>query len=428
MINFQLKNEECQNESLPEAPKPEKKKFKQKRMMEYENKLRLHSNPDKVFRYFATVQAVTDDDRANEVYMTPNDLIRSLTPGGDLQPSNLQLDQYKKIKTERKALRMNKKELSKIEATFQNLGGYINFEDYMFILMMLTTPRRNFEIAFRMFDLDGNGVVDSSEFEKVTETIMKGNTVVKRHRKKRQSNISAYFFGEDKSRSLSSEDFTKFQEELQKDILKMEYNLLERGDNDIAKMKDFGMMLIEHARMDPDKTKKIRKRLNKFYKKKKVKTVNEETGEEEVQFEQKEDPGIHFEEVHNFFNFIKSIHEIEIAFTFFAMAGKEVDEEMMTSIAKTVCGVDLKPELVEMIFLIFDEDGNGTLSHKEFIDVMKKRLIRGLDSKRELGVWNKFSALTVCGYEAFAPESVKVFAETVKSGMSQDGNASSFGD
>lgn len=69
---------------------------------------------------------------------------------------------------------MSKKELSKIEPTFQNLGGYINFEDYMFILMMLTTPRRNFEIAFRMFDLDGNGVVDSSEFEKVTETIMKG--------------------------------------------------------------------------------------------------------------------------------------------------------------------------------------------------------------------------------------------------------------
>ena len=50
----------------------------------------------------------------------------------------------------------------------------------------------------------------------------------------------------------------------------MEYDLLEKGENEIAKMKDFGMMLIEHARMDPDKTKKIRKRLNKFYKKKKV--------------------------------------------------------------------------------------------------------------------------------------------------------------
>ena len=45
----------------------------------------------------------------------------------------------------------------------------------MFLLMMLTTPRRNFEIAFRMFDLDGNGVVDAQEFDKVTETIMKGS-------------------------------------------------------------------------------------------------------------------------------------------------------------------------------------------------------------------------------------------------------------
>ena len=50
----------------------------------------------------------------------------------------------------------------------------------------------------------------------------------------------------------------------------MEYDLLGRGEDDLAKLKDFGMMLIEHARMDPDKSKKIRKRLNKFYKKKKA--------------------------------------------------------------------------------------------------------------------------------------------------------------
>ena len=48
-----------------------------------------------------------------------------------------------------------------------------------------------------MFDLDGNGVVDADEFDKVTEIIMKGTTVAKQHKtKKRQSNISRYFFGE----------------------------------------------------------------------------------------------------------------------------------------------------------------------------------------------------------------------------------------
>jgi len=40
------------------AAEPEKpKKFKIKRMQEYENKIRMHSQPDKVFRYFATVAA-----------------------------------------------------------------------------------------------------------------------------------------------------------------------------------------------------------------------------------------------------------------------------------------------------------------------------------------------------------------------------------
>ena len=56
----------------------------------------------------------------------------------------------------------------------------------MFILMLLTTPRRNFEIAFRMFDLDGNGVVDAQEFEKVSETIMRG--------KIRTAKLNRHFF------------------------------------------------------------------------------------------------------------------------------------------------------------------------------------------------------------------------------------------
>ena len=112
---------------------------------------------------------------------------------------------------------MTKRELGKLESTFRAFGGYINYEDYMFLLMLLTTPRRNFEIAFRMFDLDGNGVVDAQEFEKVSETIMRGKkffgnftvffinknilgtAVGKRHTKKKMSNISTYFFGEGKN-------------------------------------------------------------------------------------------------------------------------------------------------------------------------------------------------------------------------------------
>ena len=85
--------------------------------------------------------------------------------------------------------------------------------------------------------------------------------------------------------------------------------------------KNFANMLLTHARFDHDKARKTRKRVNKMYKKKKVKTLNEETGEEEVSYiPGLIDEGVSFEQVENFFSFIKNIHDVEIAFTFFAMA------------------------------------------------------------------------------------------------------------
>ena len=40
-------------------------------------------------------------------------------------------------------------------------GGLISFSDYVFLLTVLSTSRRHFEIAFKMFDLNGDGNVDA---------------------------------------------------------------------------------------------------------------------------------------------------------------------------------------------------------------------------------------------------------------------------
>lgn len=48
-------------------------------IIEYENRMRQYSTPDKVFRYFATLQAQHHDQ--HEVFMTPDDFLRSMTPG-----------------------------------------------------------------------------------------------------------------------------------------------------------------------------------------------------------------------------------------------------------------------------------------------------------------------------------------------------------
>lgn len=44
-----------------------------------------------------------------------------------------------------------------------------------------------------------------------------------------------------------------------------------------------------------------------------------------------------------------------------------------------VCsGHNLEPHLVHTVFQIFDDDGDGYLSYKEFIAIMRDRLHRGL--------------------------------------------------
>ena len=54
-------------------------------IIEYENRIRQYSTPDKVFRYFATLKIVHIGED-NEVFMTPEDFVRSLTPG-KIQPA-----------------------------------------------------------------------------------------------------------------------------------------------------------------------------------------------------------------------------------------------------------------------------------------------------------------------------------------------------
>lgn len=53
--------------------------------------MRAFSTPDKIFRYFATVKLLHND--VTEVYMTPDDFLRAITPGMK-QPDGKYLHKY----------------------------------------------------------------------------------------------------------------------------------------------------------------------------------------------------------------------------------------------------------------------------------------------------------------------------------------------
>lgn len=109
--------------------------------------------------------------------------------------------------------------------------------------------------------------------------------------------------------------------------------------------------------------------------------------------------GIGLEEFEHFFQVLRHIHDIDTALKFYAIAGASIDKKILKHVAKTVAEVELSDHVVNVIFDLFDVDGDGKLSHHEFIKVMKRRLARGLQMPKDTGFVNFVSAIGACTKE-----------------------------
>ncbi|XP_012881043.1 PREDICTED: calcium uptake protein 1, mitochondrial [Dipodomys ordii] len=328
-------------EPYSEEKKKKRSGFRDRKVMEYENRIRAYSTPDKIFRYFATLKVINEPGET-EVFMTPQDFVRSITPN-EKQPEHLGLDQYIVKRFDGKKISQEREKFADEDSIFYTLGecGLISFSDYIFLTTVLSTPQRNFEIAFKMFDLNGDGEVDMEEFEQVQSIIRSQTSMGMRHRDRPTtgntlksglcSALTTYFFGADLKGKLTIKNFLEFQRKLQHDVLKLE--------------------------------------------------------------------GLTFQEVENFFTFLKNINDVDTALSFYHMAGASLDKVTMQQVARTVAKVELSDHVCDVVFALFDCDGNGELSNKEFVSIMKQRLMRGLEKPKDMGFTRLMQAMWKCAQE-----------------------------
>ncbi|XP_027716006.1 calcium uptake protein 1, mitochondrial isoform X2 [Vombatus ursinus] len=371
---------------LPEEKKKQRSGFRDRKVMEYENRIRAYSTPDKIFRYFATLKIVSEFGEA-EVFMTPQDFVRSITPN-EKQPEHLGLDQYIVKRIDGK-ISQEREKFADEGSIFYTLGecGLISFSDYIFLTTVLSTPQRNFEIAFKMFDLNGDGEVDMEEFEQVQSIIRSQTSMGMRHRDRSTtgntlkpglcSALTTYFFGADLKGKLTIKNFLEFQRKLQHDVLRLEFERQDPVNGRITE-RQFGGMLLAYSGVQSKKLKVMQKQLKKHF---------------------KDGEGLTFEEVENFFTFLKNINDVDTALSFYHMAGASLDKVTMQQVAKTVAKVELSDHVCDVVFALFDCDGNGELSNKEFVAIMKQRLMRGLEKPKDMGFTRLMRAMWKCAQE-----------------------------
>ncbi|KAM7408945.1 hypothetical protein PAMA_002594 [Pampus argenteus] len=417
-------DEEAKDEGGEGKKKKPRSGFRDRKVMEYENRIRAYSTPDKIFRYFATLKVIGEHGDA-EVYMTPQDFIRSITPN-EKQPENLGLDQFVVKRYDGKTevtppgvgvaqpppphpssgmlcpsfhsvwwtvllkIAQEREKFADEDSIFFTLGecGLISFSDYIFLTTVLSTPQRNFEIAFKMFDLNGDGEVDLEEFEQVQSIIRSQTSMGMRHRDRSttgntlktagcSSALTTYFFGQDLKGKLTISSFLEFQRKLQHDVLKLEFERNDPVDGRISE-RQFGGMLLAYSGVQSRKLKQMQKGLKKMF---------------------KDAQGITFEEVENFFTFLKNVNDVDTALSFYHMAGASIDKVTMKQVARTVAKVELSDHVCDVVFALFDCDGNGELSNKEFIAIMKQRLMRGLEKPKDMGFTRLVRAMWKCAQD-----------------------------
>eukprot|EP00276_Gloeochaete_wittrockiana_P018732 CAMPEP_0184345596 /NCGR_PEP_ID=MMETSP1089-20130417/13977_1 /TAXON_ID=38269 ORGANISM="Gloeochaete wittrockiana, Strain SAG46.84" /NCGR_SAMPLE_ID=MMETSP1089 /ASSEMBLY_ACC=CAM_ASM_000445 /LENGTH=424 /DNA_ID=CAMNT_0026675947 /DNA_START=81 /DNA_END=1355 /DNA_ORIENTATION=- len=345
----------------------ETSEWKKKIFGNYENRIRELSSPEKVFAYFAS------QEKDGERFMTPEDFVRAITPydptSSNVGPGNSRGDSE-----------VNPKSLEIFKRIDQNGDGLISFSEFIFYTTLLSIPTKYFSVAFRMFDEDGNGEIDQGEFRNIVRFLATHNPVAQAERSSALSEhslseIGSYpvFFGNDGKKKLTFSEFSSFITSLRETVLELQFNTIATGAPTITSQQ-FAISVVSYGNLSRNST---------FFQSKIDQLASNSTR-------------ISLSEFKNFYKALDHIGEIDFALRTYVTLGDAFTKQDYKRAAKAVAGVDLTESQLDILFFIFDKDGDNKLDYDEFVGVMKGVKSYGLSKPRDLGVGRFFDCLSTC--------------------------------
>ncbi|XP_068211568.1 calcium uptake protein 3, mitochondrial isoform X5 [Palaemon carinicauda] len=369
-----------------------------------------------------------------QLYMTPQDFIESVTdsePRPRLKRRTLWDKDLDRFHQETPSLAKGSPDM------FRNIfdKGIISYTEYLFLLSILTKPQTGFRIAFNMFDTDGNERVDKEEFLVLMEMITAGVfqayatwvsdttsdktddktakkleatkqvlekifSTARRDRLNRalegvvkppdtgeeeesepledelqkshvvNTTLLVHFFGRKGKQELKFEEFKMFMENLQTEVLEIEFNEFSKGLPAITEL-DFARILLRYTYLQSDQYELYLERLLDRI---------------------PDGQGITFNEFKSFCQFLNTLDDFAIAMRMYTLADQPISQEEFHRAVKICTGTELSPHIVDTVFKIFDDDGDGQLSYKEFIAIMRDRLHRGFKTRQLREGWEGFKS------------------------------------
>uniref|UniRef100_UPI00358F454E calcium uptake protein 3, mitochondrial isoform X1 n=1 Tax=Myxine glutinosa TaxID=7769 RepID=UPI00358F454E len=163
-----------------------------------------------------------------------------------------------------------------------------------------------------------------------------------------------HLFGKKGKAELNYTDFYNFMDNLQTEVLELEFLSYSKGLPFISE-EDFARALLCYT--DREEQEAFLKNLRLHLPAEK---------------------GISFEEFCAFFQFLNNLEDFTIAMQMYTVASNAVNQEEFQRAVQVTTGHDLSPHLVRTVFTLFDNDGDNRLAYREFLGVIADRQQRGL--------------------------------------------------
>ncbi|KAL2346690.1 hypothetical protein Fmac_000690 [Flemingia macrophylla] len=332
--------------------------YRSKVFFKYEKRLRLHSPPEKVFEYFASCRSPE-----GEVLMKPVDLMRAVVAVFPPSESHLVREGY--LKGERSPGHLCCPPSEFFMLFDVNNDGLISFKEYIFFVTLLGIPESSFSAAFKMFDKDNDGEIDKEEFKKVMQSMQSHTRQGAHHRDGRQTGIKAnasvgneglveYLFGKDGKGRLRHDKFVQFIRDLHDEIQRLEFAHYDYKSQKTILAKDFAHSIVASA--DLSHLGKLLERVDELGNDPRFRDVR-----------------ITFDEFKNFGELRRKLIPFSLAlFSFSEVKGLLTRDDFQRA-ASHVCGLSLSDKVVEIVFHLFDTNGDGNLSTDEFVRVLQHR-------------------------------------------------------
>ncbi|KAM3181851.1 hypothetical protein ACTXT7_013549 [Hymenolepis weldensis] len=271
------------------------------------------------------------------LYMTSNDFLQSL-----FQEKSLGKNFHSLTATDAQNA-LVKPKLTLSSQFFRSLGnsGLISFTDYLFLLAVLNEPSSRFEIFFDVLDADCSGTIDLNEFSllyKVTAGVP------------------------DEQEFFSSELSLN-------EILEVEFTLHSPNGKTISST-EFARVLLQNTDLPEQCYDEFLSRLNRL-------SVNVE---------------ITIEDFKKFYKFINHLCDFQMAMKMYMLANKPISLHEFKRAIQVCTNLDIGEHVLQTLFCMFDADGDGHMSPKEFMVLFRNRRPRGIHKNinSKHGIWRDY--------------------------------------